>query len=422
MGKIKVAILGAGGRGRGYATFCEAHPDLYEVVAVAEPVDAKREYIKKHHNLPEEMCFLDWKDVLAQPKLADVCFICMQDAMHYEPALACIEKGYHLLLEKPIAPTARECREITEAAEAKGVKVLVCHVLRYTDFYQAIKNLIVEGKIGEVMSVEHMEGVGNEHQSHSFVRGEWRNTAESAPMILAKSCHDMDLLQWLIDKKCTKTQSFGSLSHFRKENAPAGAPARCLDGCPHIDTCYYSAKKLYMSEEATLWFRRVAANNPEPTDAMVLDGLKTGWYGRCAYQCDNDVVDHQTVNMEFEDGVTCVFSMNAFNKGGRVTRIMGTKGELRCEVNTDTIEYYDFATKQTTLLSKADIARTGDMTDGHGGGDSGIMFAFYAYINGTYEGNAICELRTSYENHLMCFAAEAARLSGTVVDMREFKE
>lgn len=422
MGRLKVVIMGAGGRGCGYGRFCAEHPDLYEVVAVAEPIDARRNYIKELHNLPDEMCFLDWKDLAAQGKIADLCFICMQDAMHYEPALACIELGYHLLLEKPMAPTPKECREITEAAEAKGVKVLVCHVLRYTDFYQKVKDLIAEGKVGEVMSVEHREGVGNEHQSHSFVRGMWRNTAESAPMILAKSCHDMDLLQWLMDKKCVKTQSFGRLSHFCKANAPEGAPARCLDGCPHEDTCFYSVKKLYLGENATFWFRRAATENPNPTDELVIEALKTGKYGRCAYQCDNDVVDHQTVNMEFDDGSTCVFSMNAFNKGGRVTHIMGTKGELHCDVGTNTIEYYDFATRETTVLSKSDIARTVDMGDGHGGGDAGIMFALYDYINDTYKGNAICELRTSYENHLMCFAAEASRLTGKVVDIEGFEE
>ena len=111
--------------------------------------------------------------------------ICTQDKMHYEPAMMAIEKGYDILLEKPISPDPKECFDIADATIAKGVKVLVCHVLRYTPFYRAIKNFIDSGELGKLMNINHTEGVGNVHMSHSYVRGPWRREDEAAPMILA---------------------------------------------------------------------------------------------------------------------------------------------------------------------------------------------------------------------------------------------
>ena len=318
MKKLTAVVLGYGMRGSTYARYATDHPDEVEIVAIADPVENKRAYAKEKHNLPDDMLFTDWKDVAKLPKLADFAIIAMQDNMHYEPALACIEKGYNILLEKPMAPTARECREISEAAEKKGVKVIVCHVLRFTQFFCALKDLLDGGKIGEVMSIVHMENVGNTHQSHSFVRGNWRNSEESCPMILAKSCHDTDILQWLVGKKCRKVQSFGGLDHFNAAHRPEGAPDYCIQGCPHGETCFYNAVKLYYDDKDNAWFRGVAANTAtNPSDEAVKEAITHGPYGRCVYACDNDVVDHQIVNMEFEGGTTVTFSMNCFNKGGR---------------------------------------------------------------------------------------------------------
>ena len=223
MEKLTAIILGYGMRGQAYAKYAVSQPDKLKIVAVAEPEPSRRAYAKELHNIPDENLFDDWKKLAALPKMADFAIIGTQDQMHLEPALECIEKGYNLLLEKPMAPTAEECKIITEAAEKKGVKVIVCHVLRFTQFWTKLKDIIDNGDIGEIVSIIHTENVGNTHQSHSFVRGNWRNTEESAPMILAKSCHDTDIMQWLIGKDCKKVQSFGSLKHFRKENQPAYA-------------------------------------------------------------------------------------------------------------------------------------------------------------------------------------------------------
>ena len=196
--KLSVILIGAGSRGKTYTDYVAKHGDDYEVVAVAEPIEARRNYIRDKHGLSDEQTYTDWKPLLAQPKMADACFICTMDRDHIAPAMAAIEKGYEILLEKPAGATAEECMRLTRYAEEKGVNVLVCHVLRYTPFFMGLKALLDQGKIGELMQIRHSEDVGNVHQSHSFVRGNWGNEERSSPMILQKSCHDLDILQWLV--------------------------------------------------------------------------------------------------------------------------------------------------------------------------------------------------------------------------------
>lgn len=420
MKKLTAIAVGYGMRTTAYAKYAVEHPDELEVVAVAEPVENKRNYAKELHNLPEDKVFTDWKQFAELPKLADFAIIGTQDNMHFEPAMMLIEKGYNLLLEKPMAPTPQECKKIAEAAEKKGVKVVVCHVLRFTKFWHKVKDIIDNGDLGDIVSVTHFENVGNLHQSHSFVRGNWRNSKESAPMILAKSCHDMDLLQWLIGKECNKIQSFGSLSYFNENNRPEGAPDYCVQGCPKADECYYNAVKVYYDDKENDWFRGVAANKVNPTDEDVMEAITNGPYGRCVFACDNDVVDHQVVNMEFEGGVTVSFSMNAFNLGGRHIKIFGTGGELYGDMEENTIDVYSFKTKKITRYENDKIV--GDITGGHGGGDTGIMVDLIKYINGEPTGKSICDVRTSYMNHILSFAAEEARVTGNIIDVKKYAE
>ena len=374
------------------------------------------------------MCFTDYKDLLALGKIADFAMICTQDKMHIEPALMAIDLGYDLLLEKPVAPTPEECVQVWKAAEAKGVRVLVCHVLRYTPFYRTVKDLLDAGKIGKIMSVIATEGVGNLHQSHSFVRGNWHKTADSAPMLLAKSCHDLDIIQWLVGGKCKKIQSFGGLHYFTKDNCPEGAPYRCIDGCPHGDSCAYNAVRLYLESDDNYWFRPVCANKLNPTDAEVEAALRTNNYGVCVFQGDNDVVDHQTVNMEFENGETVVFTLAAFNLGGRRLRIMGTKGEI-CSNDLENIELITFfqddrsspnyGQSETQIINTAHNTNQA-ITGGHGGGDAGIMDDLYLYFGENQATKSISSVDTSVTNHLYVFAAEESRAADTVVNVDEY--
>ena len=423
MKQLTAIVVGFGGRGAIYAKYAMDHPEELAIVGVADPNPMRRATAAQRHNIPEQHLYSTWEDIAAQPKMADFAIIGTQDNMHYEPALALIEKGYHLLLEKPMAPTPKECKEITEAAERKGVKVVVCHVLRFTPFWRAVKRIIDEGRVGKVMSIIGSENVGHIHQSHSFVRGPWRNTAESTCMIMAKCCHDMDILQWITGDKCTHVQSFGHLNHFRKENQPAGAPDRCTDGCPHAETCHYNATKLYMEESSELWGwgRRAAAKTvDEPTVEQVKQAIETGPYGRCVYACDNDVVDHQVVNLQYESGCTASFTMSAFNQGGRFIHIFGTEGELVCNKNQSELELFSFDTLKWETIPVAEYGNT--ITSGHGGGDTGIMVDTLSLLRGDQPSDSVCEVRTSYENHITGFAAEVSRLENRVVSIAEYEK
>lgn len=419
MKKVQAIIIGTGNRGSNYATRAkEVCPDL-EIVAIADPNPVRRDYVQNLHNLPDSACFNDYREILALPKMADIAMIATQDQMHFEPAMMAIEKGYHLLLEKPVAPTPEECVKIAEAANKKGVHVCVCHVLRFTPFFMLIKNLIDEGRIGDVVNVVHTERVGNAHMSHSFVRGNWRNSKTSAPMILAKSCHDMDILLWLIGKHCTRVQSFGSLTYFTRENMPEGAPEYCVQGCPAAENCPYDARRIYLKDRM---FIEHATNKKNPTDEDILRAITETNYGRCVFQSDNDVVDHQAVNLEYEGGATVSFNMCAFNTGGRRIRIMGTKGEIIGNMSDDFVSLFDFQKRETERIMISDAVLDESINGGHGGGDSGIVRSFAQFVAGEYTGKSITDIDTSIESHLIAFAAEEARLTGRTIDIREYKK
>lgn len=366
MKRLKVVLIGAGGRGITYTDIMADLPEQFEVVAVAEPIDNRREYIKDKHNLPENMCFKDYKPLFSLGKIADIALITTMDRDHFEPAMMAIDLNYDLLLEKPITPTPEECIKLRDNAQKHGVRVVICTVLRYTSLFCKLKEIINSGKIGKVMSINHEEGVEFAHQSHSFVRGNWGNSERSSFMLLQKSCHDIDILQWLLDKKCKKVQSFGSLDYFIKENAPENSPEFCIEGCPVEETCPYNAVKLYLESDSE-WFRTSSTKSVNPTDEDVKKAISETDYGRCVFKCNNNVVDHQTVNMLFEDNVTVTFTMNAFNSGGRYINIYGTKGEIRAALKGDApISLYLNETKETE-----EIPSTGSdgILGGHGGGD-----------------------------------------------------
>ena len=410
-------LIGAGLRGQIYTGEMLKTPDKFKVVAVAEPIEGRRKAIQERHGIPDEMCFDSWEEALAKPKMADLAIICTMDDMHYAPAMKAFALGYDLLLEKPVAPTAEECADIALAAKKQGVKVLVCHVLRYTPFFKRVKDIVMSGMLGEIVSMLQVEAVGNLHQSHSYVRGNWHSEAKTSPMLLAKCCHDLDILQWIIDKPCKKIQSFGQLTYFTPVNAPQGAPKRCMDGgCPIEDTCPYNCRKLYYDDKANDWFRaactRGIAKEELPTDDEVLTALKTTDYGLCVFHANNDVVDHQTVNMEFDGGINATLTMNAFNKGGRFIRIFGTKGELTAYMESTKIDVYTF---DDGVHRELPIELIGEgIVSGHGGGDAGLVGELYEFLGDDYHGYCAADINISVKNHLIGFAAERSRRNDTV--------
>ena len=243
-------------------------------------------------------------------------------------------------MEKPAAPSEKECREILAASEKHGRIVTISHILRYAPYFIALKAVVDSGAIGEIVSVQHMEPIEFAHMAHSYVRGNWRSEKQSTPIILAKSCNDLDIIRWIVDKPCKSISAYGSLHLFKKGNMPAGAPPRCTDGCPHQDTCPYSAIDIYVRDKRHLGVFDLKDRKDEKE---IMEKLRTNWYGICVYQCDNDQPDHYVANMEFEDGITSSFTMDAFSpKGGRRTRIMGTMGFIEGDSKTFTLQRLTF--------------------------------------------------------------------------------
>ena len=422
MEKLRFILVGAGGRGTTYVREGKKHCPEMELVAVADPNPVRRNYIQEMFALSDDACYEWGEDLLDLPKMADVAIIATQDKDHCRMALKAIDKGYHLLLEKPIAPTPEECLRIEEAANAKGVRVLVCHVLRYTPFFNALKKIIDDGKIGTIKNIVHIEAIGDLHFSHSYVRGDWHKAADSSPMILAKSCHDIDIIQWLIGEKYTKVHSFGSLTFFCAENRPNGAPEFCVSGCPHEEECPYSAIKLYRKRQVP-WFARHGTKIHNPTEADIEKLIHETNYGRCVFgSCGNDVVDQQVVNMQFESGATASFVVSALNEGGRRIRIMGTKGELEGRMEMDTISVFNFTTRKTEYISIKDAVSDESIAGGHGGGDLGIVRALCQIMTGTYKGKSYADISTSVDNHLAAFAAERSRFNDEVVVISDYKD
>lgn len=424
MKQFSAILIGAGGRGKTYARAMNFMPDKYKFVGVAEPIDVKRNGFAEEYNIPAENVFKDWREILDKPKMADIAVIATMDGDHYGPAMKAIELGYHLLLEKPVAPTVKECTDIANAAEKKGVSVIVCHVLRYTPFFKTVKQIVDSGKIGKIMSIDHVESIGDVHFSHSFIRGNWHNEKESTPMVLQKTCHDLDILQWIIGKPCKKVHSFGSLTYFKPENAPEGAPRRCAEGgCPVADSCHYNCERLYVQNPDNLWwkkgFMQIVATHPDFTDEDCKEALMRTDFGLCVFQANNDVCDRQIVNMEFEGGVTARMNVNAFNEGGRYIRIYGTKGELLAFMGDESIyirKTYGERNNEYIPVMKTDESIAG----GHGGGDVGIVYDLYDYLNGTYTGFSVADIHISVANHMIAFAAEKSRHNDTVVLMDDF--
>ena len=411
MSKITVAIAGLGSRGlQTYAKCLEKFADRAEIVAVADIRPDRVAVAAEKYNIPADKCFDSVESMLQQPKLADLLLICTPDDVHYQPAMDGLKRGYHLLLEKPAARSVKECRDIAQLAEEKGLNVVVCHVLRYTVFYQKIKELIDAGRVGDIMNIEAIERVGYWHQAHSFVRGNWHVAADTTPMILAKCCHDMDMILWLTGKKCEKVTSFGHLSHYNAANKPEGAPERCADGCPHADTCLYNAERYYLDcfkRGGNSWPVNVVA--PEPTEEKIIEALKVKDYGRCVYQMNNDVVDHQVMNLLLEDDVTVAFTMTAFSdKGGRCMRVMGTKAEIFADMEKDIIQLMPFGGE----MEEFDIRKIATDLSGHGGGDIKMVEDYLDVLEGKPMPSAMTTIARSVESHYVALAAEESRLNG----------
>jgi predicted dehydrogenase len=462
---IEAILIGAGQRGaESYAPFALQHPDRLRFVAVAEPDPGRRARFATQYHIPPERQFDSWESLLALPQLGQAALVCTQDTQHTGPALAAMQAGYHVLLEKPMATTVAECRQLVEASEASGRQMHICHVLRYTRHFTRMREILQSGVLGQVIDVAHRENVSFWHMAHSYVRGNWRSQARSSPMILAKCCHDLDILPWLLERECVRLSSTGTLTHFRAENAPPGAPLRCLDGCPASQNCLYYAPWIYQdltplwrsiaatASGLTAWAVRAYLVNPgavralahilpplrrvtgyrgwpqnvlaaDPTRENIEQALREGPYGRCVYHCDNDVVDHQVVMMEFSGDLPVTLTMHGHSPiEHRSTRIEGTRGQLLAEFGLGgswiSVEEHRSGSRTRYNTSAGDPS-------GHGGGDFALVNAFLESITESSDSvsssNRLTTARQALTSHLLAFAAEQARLEGRILESEAFR-
>jgi predicted dehydrogenase len=458
---VDAVLIGAGQRGaEAFAPYALENPHRMRFVAVAEPDHERRTAFAAQHHIPGERQFESWESLLRKPPMGQAALVCTPDREHSGPALAALQAGYHVLLEKPMAPTEGECRQLVDASNRTGRQLHVAHVLRYTRHFQKMRALLQSGVLGDIVNISHRENVSWWHMAHSYVRGNWADASQSSPMILAKCCHDFDILIWMLGRDCESLSSFGSLIHFRPERAPQGATAYCLDGCPAAETCPYYAPFIYIdllplwrSFAATApplpgilaqaqekaprlvkmlslvepvlgkavdyrgWPRSVVSRDPTPENLLM--ALQRGPYGRCVYHCDNDAVDNQVVAMQFEGGLTVTLTMQGHSHlEGRTTRVEGSRASLAAHfgIGGSWIEINEHRSDQRTRYNTSAALGTA-----HGGGDHALLEAFLECISADGK-DALSLADQALESHLLAFAAETSRLEKRVVDMHQFRK
>lgn len=460
---ITAVMIGAGFRGHEvYGQYALKNPDKLKFVAVAEPNPDRRRLFQKAHHIADLMALDSWDSLLtARENLAQAAFICTPDNLHYQPAMAALKLGYALVLEKPISPNLEECQKLALEERQAQRTIQVCHVLRFTNFWQKIKAIVDSGEIGRIIHYDHSENVSYWHFGHSYVRGPYKNKATSSPLILAKSCHDLDLMFWIFGKKPLSVQSTGELTYYRRENAPKDAPDRCTDGCPSSEECPWYAPRLYLTVEPLL---RIGLHAPSrltryaasfalkhrpalqffgrfnkrlgslvnwelfPVSSITTDlspegklkALQEGPYGQCIYKCGNDVMDHQITTYTFPGGSTGTLTLHGVSDlEGRELRIFGTKGTIRgyFRYNGEAITVTDFRYTKTRTAYQGGLS-----LGGHGGGDFGLLDSFVKVLRGELNpGEAGANLENALEAHYMAFAAEDARLNHRKLTMSDYR-
>ncbi|KAI9056544.1 streptomycin biosynthesis protein StrI [Trametes sanguinea] len=426
---VKLAIVGCGQRGRAYAAYALQEPTLCKVVAIAEPRPKTRRIMAETYSVDNTLVFETYEDLLKASadtiqtigtRLADAVIIAVQDRMHMEVALAFAAQGYHILCEKPMATTVEACIKMEAAVRKAGVIFGMGHVLRYSPYNRAMVDVIRTGKLGQLINVVHIEPVGYYHFAHSYVRGNWAREEDSCFSLMTKSCHDIDILcHYLSPDGPTRVSSFGSLQHFRKAGKPAeaGEAKRCLD-CAYERDCAYSAKKIYLEPvmQGQLGWPASVLVDGIPDIENITDALKTGPYGRCVYECDNDVCDNQVVNLEFSSGATASFTMVAQTQliCQRQTRLHFAYGEIVGDMDNFTVT--DFRTRKSTLHTPKNEG------GGHGGGDIGLIRTFVEAVRTGKQEVLGTDVTEVLRSHLAVFAAEKSRREGVVVDCVQFEK
>lgn len=416
---ITAIIVGGGHRSFIYADYALQHPDEFKIVGIAEPDKNRVNEAVEKYGIPAENCFKDSYELAQHDKLADVIINGTMDQDHVKTSIPLLKKGYDMLLEKPFAVNKEEMTELVKVAKEYKNKVMVCHVLRYSEFYRAVKKTIADGEIGEIISIQLCEDVSYHHYATSYVRGKWSNSDRcGTSMLLAKCCHDIDLMMWLMgDVKPEFVTSTGSLQYFRSENAPADAGTRCMVDCKHMNTCNLSAKRIYLDLPGRwdfyVWPELHHASYEEKYEYL----KNISPFGKCAYKCDNNVVDHQTVMVKFNNGATGSHNLTggcAYSQ--RIIRVIGTKGEINgvFEKQKFVVSYIDPHQDNDHTDRIVDLSADCSAFVGHGGGDHALVSDFIKYVNNDDTSFSCTSLTDSIPGHLAIFCADESMNNGGI--------
>lgn len=423
---ITAIIVGAGHRSFVYSELAKTNPEMLKIVGVADPNPIRRKKAMDYFGFKEDMCFENAEELAKKGKLADTVINGTMDEQHLETAVPLLNAGYDMLLEKPFAPNEEEMRQIVNCAKKNNSKVMICHVLRYTPFYYAIKERIVNGEIGDIINIQTTEHVSYHHLSTSYIRGKWANSDKChTSMLLAKCCHDLDIIMWMMSEtKPKQISSFGGKFQFKPENAPKEAGTICMKNCPLVDTCVYSTKRLYIDHPDRwafyVWDALEGKKNVTIEDKIALMKSDSP-YARCIYKCDNNVVDHQSVLINFESGATGTHNMvGGSAEPRREIHIIGTKGEIfgNFEESKFTVLKIDpspDAHNEECDVEEVDLRVTGDMVGaygGHGGGDERLAADFVKFIRGEKPSLACTSIFDSVAGHLSVYLADKSRENG----------
>ena len=414
MNALQFALIGAGNRGMGiFANYALEMPHRAKFIAVVEPDPARRHKFAELHQLPPENCFADCDSFFAANLELDGVIIATLENFRFEPLRLAMEKSYNILIEKPLCTTPEELAEIEALTRDYSEILIVCHQMRLTPVYREIKSLVSSGRFGEIVCIRHSENLAYSHMAHSFVRGLF-SSDHLTPMLLQKSCHDLDLISFIIGESASKIASFGALKYFVEANAPAGAPNYCLEGCPVGTECPYNVLKLYFEPDTDpAYIRQMGVINSK---AELFEALRHNQFGRCVFHCDNNVVDNQTVQIEYPSGIHVSFTMCGHNGvERRMTKISMTKGEIVYDGLSNTVSAYSFSPLKRETI---DLCVSGS----HAGGDRAIMDNFVDAIISGDRSLLLTPITQSYEGHWLVFAAEESRKTGKIIQLDDYRK
>ena len=426
MKKIKFIVVGYGNRAAIYCRNAMKLDKNVEFVACVDPDTKKLVKAQKELGVSSEMCFTDLEELVRYGKIADCVINGTMDKLHLQTALPFLELGYDMLLEKPLTNNAIDLIMLKRTAEKNNCKLITCHVLRYTPFYKKIKELLLDGAIGKTVHIETSERVCIPHSSSSYIRGKWNNESVcGSSYLLAKCCHDIDLLCWFNNSTTPETViSFGGRDYLIPENAPKGAGNRCLVDCPHVDDCIYSAKWIYVENDYLKHgpWQMVGLDYDTLTKEQKIESLKTdNPHGICAYKIKSDLIDHQEVMVKFKDGSTATHSL--LTTASRATRsifIQGTRGEIEGDVVEGKFVLRAF-NKETLKYDVEEFNfndRDGE-TGGHFGGDEGIVRNLLSILKGDKPTVSYSPVQDSINGHLLVYAADKSLKENKIINVAE---